>query len=66
VFTDGVVEAENEMGDEYGEQRLLFMVQSGAQLPPLQLLHNITVDLDRFVAGAPQHDDITSMLVKVS
>ena len=66
VFTDGVVEAENELGDEYGEQRLLLMVQSGAQLPPVHLLYNITVDLDRFVADAPQHDDITSMLVKVS
>ncbi len=66
IFTDGVVEAENLNGDEYGEERLLFMVHSGAQLAPGQLLRNLTADLDRFVAGAPQHDDVTCMLVKVS
>ena len=66
IFTDGVVEAENDKGEEYGEQRLLFIVHSGAQLTTGQLLQSLTADLDRFVAGAPQHDDITCMLVKVA
>jgi len=66
VFTDGVVEAEDTKGSEYGEQRLLFVLHTGAQLTPAQLLQNITVDLDRFVAGAPQHDDVTCLLAKVS
>ena len=66
VFTDGVVEAEDTNGHEYGEQRLLFVLHTGAQLTPAQLLQNITADLDRFVAGAPQHDDVTCLLVKVS
>ena len=66
VFTDGVVEAENINGEEYGEQRLQFVVHMGAQLAPAALLQNLTADLDRFVAGAPQHDDITCMLVKCS
>jgi len=66
IFTDGVVEAENDRSDEYGEQRLLFVVNVGAGLAPNQLLANIMADLDRFVAGAPQHDDVTCMLVKVS
>jgi phosphoserine phosphatase RsbU/P len=66
VFTDGVVEAENDRADEYGEQRLLFVVHSGANLGPAQLLQSIMTDLDRFVAGAPQHDDVTCMLVKVT
>jgi sigma-B regulation protein RsbU (phosphoserine phosphatase) len=65
VFTDGVVEAENERADEYGEQRLLYVVHMGAQLSPAQLLQSIMTDLNRFVAGAPQHDDVTCMLVKV-
>ncbi len=66
VFTDGVVEAENINGDEYGEERMMFMVHTGAKLTPGQLLQSLTADLDRFVAGAPQHDDITCMLVKAS
>ena len=66
VFTDGVVEAEDTKGDEYGEQRLLFVLHTGTHLTPGMLLQNITADLDRFVAGAPQHDDVTCLLVKVS
>ena len=66
VFTDGVVEAENNLTEEYGEPRLLFVVHSGAALAPDQLLQSIMTDLDRFVAGAPQHDDVTCMLVKAT
>ena len=66
IFTDGVVEAENNRAEEYGEQRLLFVVHTGAELRPGQLLRSIMEDLDRFVAGAPQHDDVTCMLVKAS
>jgi len=64
IFTDGVVEAENARSEEYGEQRLLFVVHTGGELTPCQLLQSIMTDLDRFVAGAPQHDDVTCMLVK--
>ena len=66
IFTDGVVEADNDRGDEYGEQRLLYVVHTGAGLTPSQLLESLVADVDRFVAGAPQHDDITCMLVKAS
>jgi sigma-B regulation protein RsbU (phosphoserine phosphatase) len=66
VFTDGVVEAENNLTEEYGEPRLLFVVHTGAALSPSQLLQSIMTDLDRFVAGAPQHDDVTCMLVKAT
>ncbi len=66
VFTDGVVEAENDKADEYGEPRLLYVVHMGATLPPAQLLQGLMTDLDRFVAGAPQHDDVTCMLVKAT
>lgn len=66
VFTDGVVEAENDRAEEYGEPRLQFVVHSGAGLAPGQLLQSIMTDLDLFVAGAPQHDDVTCMLVKAT
>lgn len=63
AFTDGVVEAENSFQQEYGEQRFLTMLHSGAMLTPTMLLNTIIVDLDRFVGNAPQHDDITCMLL---
>ena len=64
IFTDGVVEAENRAQEEYGEQRLMAMLHSGVMLTPAALLNSIMVDLDRFAGNAPQHDDVTCMLLK--
>jgi len=33
---------------------------------PQVLLNGIMMDIDRFAAGMPQHDDITLMLLKAS
>jgi len=64
IFTDGVVEAVNEHGAEYGEQRLLNVLQTGTSATPEELLRRIISDLDTFVGETPQHDDITCMLLK--
>ena len=65
VFTDGLVEAENTANDEYGEPRLLAMLQGNNVDTPDDLLRRMMADLDRFVGAAPQHDDVTCMLIKV-
>jgi len=65
IFTDGVTEAENASAEEYGEARLLTMVHTNAAATPAGLLNAILSDLDRFVGDAPQHDDVTLMLMRV-
>ncbi len=64
VFTDGVIEAENIQQQEYGELRFMMMLHSGVMLAPGMLLNSILTDLDRFVGHAPQHDDVTCVLIK--
>lgn len=64
IFTDGVVEAENTSRQEYGEMRFITLLHSGVLLTPAMLLESIFVDLDRFVGTAPQHDDITCLLLR--
>ncbi len=64
MFSDGVVEAENAKGEEYGEDRLTYNIHMGATQSPAMLLQRIMGDVDNFVGTAPQHDDITCMLVK--
>jgi serine phosphatase RsbU (regulator of sigma subunit) len=59
-----VVEAENPAQQQYGEERLLTMARWGVNLTPSALLNYLFADIDRFVANAAQHDDITCMLVK--
>ena len=64
IFTDGVIEAVNDGGTEYGEDRLLQRINAGMSLTPAQMLQQIMADLDVFVATTPQHDDITCLLIK--
>jgi phosphoserine phosphatase RsbU/P len=66
IFTDGVVEAADPHDEEYGETRLISVLQAGTDLPPVKLLSRIMVDLDIFAGNTPQHDDMTCVLVKVS
>jgi sigma-B regulation protein RsbU (phosphoserine phosphatase) len=66
IFTDGVIEAENAWQEEYGEVRFITMLHSGVMLAPSMLLNSILADLDRFVGNAPQHDDVTCVLLRVA
>jgi phosphoserine phosphatase RsbU/P len=66
AFTDGVIEAENNFQQEYGEHRFVAMLNSGVMLTPAMLLNRIMLDLDHFVGDAPQHDDITCILLRAT
>ena len=64
IFTDGVVEALNSQGDEYGELRLMGLLDGGNTLTPAQMLERLLASLDTFAANTPQHDDMTCLLLK--
>jgi len=66
IFTDGVIEAENNRAEEYEESRLLAMLHANTAVAPQMLLNSIMLDLDRYVGDAPQHDDVTLMLLHAS
>jgi phosphoserine phosphatase RsbU/P len=64
IFTDGLVEAENARQEEYGEVRVMTVLNNGASLSPAELLKRLMFELDVFVGSTPQHDDVTCMLLK--
>jgi sigma-B regulation protein RsbU (phosphoserine phosphatase) len=64
-FTDGISEAMNVHDDLFGEQRLGELVESHADLPSEQLRERMLRDIAAFVGDAPQHDDMTMILLKV-
>jgi sigma-B regulation protein RsbU (phosphoserine phosphatase) len=66
IFTDGLVEAFDQSEEEYGELRMLSVVNNGTAVTPPELLHRMMSDLDVFVGATPQHDDVTCLLVKVA
>ena len=64
IFTDGLVEAENARQEEYGEARVLTVLEAGKSGTPVDLLNRMMADVDLFVGNTPQHDDVTCMLLK--
>jgi sigma-B regulation protein RsbU (phosphoserine phosphatase) len=65
LFTDGISEAMNAHDDLFGESRLGRLVESHAGLPSEELRERVLREIAAFVGDAPQHDDMTMILVKV-
>ena len=65
LFTDGITEAMNAADDCFGEARLAQIVEAHAALPSDQLRERILREIQAFVGDAPQHDDMTMILLKV-
>jgi hypothetical protein len=66
IFTDGLVEAVNARQEEYGETRVLAVLEAGKSGSPADLLKRLMAELDVFVGSTPQHDDVTCMLIKAA
>jgi sigma-B regulation protein RsbU (phosphoserine phosphatase) len=65
LFTDGISEAMNARDDLFGEARLGQLVESHADLPSEELRERMLREIAVFVGDAPQHDDMTMILVKI-
>ena len=64
IFTDGVVEANNDREEEFDESRLIDVIRRCGNMSARDFIQMLTVDLDRFVGQARQHDDITCLAVR--
>jgi hypothetical protein len=65
-YTDGVVEALNAEGAEFGEERLLDAVAASARLTAAEICDRVVQSVGDWSAGAPQHDDLTLVVLKVA
>ena len=59
LFSDGVTEACNAQGEEFGEDRLISYAIANKFLPAADLVKGILQSVTNFSAGAPQTDDIS-------
>jgi len=64
-FTDGISEAMNARDDCFGENRLGQLAETHAHLPSDELRERVLREISAFVGDAPQHDDMTMILLKV-
>lgn len=65
ICSDGVTEANNPAGEEFGDERWLDSLRNLAGTTPAALLEGIFQQVDDFAAGAEQHDDITVVALRV-
>ena len=63
LFTDGVVEALNTRGEEFGLERLVALLRANARAATPEILVRLQEAVLAFSANAPQHDDITMMIL---
>lgn len=62
IFSDGVTEATNDRGEEFGEDRLFEILTAWRTRPLAEILDRLVDDVRTF--GAEQHDDLTLVLVR--
>jgi sigma-B regulation protein RsbU (phosphoserine phosphatase) len=63
AYSDGVTEPENEFG-EFGESRLIELVQENRDRPLEQITEIVTAAVDDWIGGAEQPDDVTLVLAR--
>jgi phosphoserine phosphatase RsbU/P len=65
AYTDGISEALNTQDQEWGEERMVAAARSRLLENAGTILRHIVNEADRFAATAPQHDDMTLLLMKL-
>lgn len=63
AYSDGVTEPENDFG-EFGERRLIDLVQENRDLPLDRIAEIVTAAVDDWIGGAEQPDDVTLVLAR--
>ena len=64
-YTDGISEAMNGDDEEWGEERLMDVVRANRTDTARTLIGRLMDAADSFVSGAPQHDDMTLVVVRL-
>ncbi len=63
AYSDGVTEPENDFG-EFGEKRLMELVQENRDLPLKRIIEVVTAALDDWIGAHEQPDDVTLVLAR--
>jgi sigma-B regulation protein RsbU (phosphoserine phosphatase) len=64
LYTDGVTEALDTQGDEFGLKNLIDAVLSSAGEGAASIITRLTDDLRAFIGPQPQNDDITLIAIR--
>lgn len=65
AYTDGISEAMTETDQEWGEERMLQAAEAVCKSGAQEIVRTLFSAADRFTGSAPQHDDMTLLVLKV-
>ncbi|MGC9946109.1 MAG: GAF domain-containing SpoIIE family protein phosphatase [Bryobacteraceae bacterium] len=65
AYTDGISEAMTVDDEEWGEERMIAAARACRGLAAGDMIDKMMAAADAFTAGAPQHDDMTLVIVKL-
>ncbi len=65
TYTDGISEAMTADDEEWGEDRMFEAARAAGDGSADDILRAIFQAADQFTAGAPQHDDMTLLIMKL-
>lgn len=65
LYTDGISEAMTHDDEEWGEERMIACATKAKDKPADEVLKCLFRDADAFTAGAPQHDDMTLLVLRL-
>lgn len=65
LYTDGISEAMTREDEEWGEERLIAAAAAIRDQSAAEILRSLFAAADAFTAGAPQHDDMTLLVLKL-
>jgi len=66
LYSDGITEAENIAGDEFGNGRLEDLLRDRGNDSPAALRDQIAAAVDTFTGTAPQKDDQTLVIARLA
>ena len=64
LYTDGVTDAVNEDGEEFGLRRLCELIKRNCRLAAREIVENVMSELYAYIGAAKIHDDISLMVIK--
>jgi len=64
LLTDGFVEWARPDGKQYGQDRLVKMIQSHRDVPCAELIQGVYQDVLQFTQGTLQADDLTAVVIR--
>jgi serine phosphatase RsbU (regulator of sigma subunit) len=65
-YTDGIVECENDRGEEYGEKRFRAAIRRAADLDPVSMRESVVSAAGQFFGDRPRKDDITMVFARIA